>query len=84
MSGDALEIRPALHEGLEDLVLLLIAGLERHAVLEVAFGVVLLVAPEMVGLDAEEHVHIGQALGAEIAGLVPGPDPDPGHAALRP
>ena len=28
----------------------------------------------MVGLDAQQHVHIGQALGAEVAGLVPGPE----------
>ena len=35
---------------------------------------VVLVLPQVVGLDAQQHVHIGQALGAEVAGLVPGPE----------
>ena len=74
VAGDALQAGVALDEVLEDFVLLLIAGLQRHAVLPVALGVVVLVLPQVVGLDAQQHVHIGQALGAEVAGLVPGPE----------
>ena len=74
MPGDALEIGPATHEGLEDLVLLLIAGLQGHAVLPVALGVVVFVLPQVIGLDAEEHVHIGQQLGAVVPGLIPAPE----------
>ena len=74
VAGDALQAGVALDEVLENFVLLLIAGLQRHAVLPVALGVVILVLPQVVGLDAQQHVHIGQALGAEVAGLVPGPE----------
>ena len=73
MAGDALEVRVALDEVLENLVLLLVAGLQGHAVLPVALAVVVLVLPQVVGLDAQQHVHIGQALGAEVAGFLPGP-----------
>ena len=73
MAGDALEVGIALDEVLEDLVLLLIAGLQGHAVLPVALAVVVLVLPQVVGLNAQQHVHIGQALGAEVAGFLPAP-----------
>ena len=74
VAGDALQAGVALDEVLENFVLLLIAGLQRHAVLPVALGVVVLVLPQVVGLDAQQHVHIRQALGAEVTGLVPGPE----------
>ena len=67
MAGNALQIRVAVNEMLEDLVLLLIAGLQGHAVLPVAFGMILVVLPQVVRLNAKQHIHIGQALGAEIA-----------------
>ena len=73
MAGDALQVGVALNEVLEDLVLLLVAGLQGHAVLPVALAVVVLVLPQVVRLDAQQHVHIGQALGAEVAGFLPGP-----------
>ena len=62
-----------LDEVLEHLVLLLVAGLQGHAVLPVALGVVVFVLPQVVGLDAQQHVDVGQALGAEVAGLLPAP-----------
>ena len=34
---------------------------------------VLLVPPQVVGLDTQQHIHIGQALGAVVPGLLPGP-----------
>jgi len=73
MAGDALQVGVALNEVLEDLVLLLIAGLQGHIVLPVALGVVGLVLPQVVRLDAQQHIHIGQALGAEVAGFLPAP-----------
>ena len=73
MAGNALEVGIAGNEMLEDLVLLLIAGLQGHAVLPVAFGMILVVLPQVVRLNAKQHIHIGQALGAEIAGFFPAP-----------
>ena len=73
MAGDALQVGVALNEVLEDLVLLLIAGLQGHTVLLVALGVIGLVLPQVVRLDAQQHIHIGQALGAEVAGFLPAP-----------
>ena len=70
---DALEVGVAVDEVLEHFVLLLVAGLQGHAVFPVALGVVVLVLPQVVGLDAQQHVHIGQAFGAEVAGLLPAP-----------
>ena len=74
MAGNALQIRVAVNEMLEDLVLLLIAGLQGHAVLPVAFGMILVVLPQVVRLNAEQHIDIGQALGAVVAGLLPAPE----------
>ena len=74
MAGNALQIRVAVNEMLEDLVLLLIAGLQRNAVLPVAFGMILVVLPQVVRLNAEQHIDIGQALGAVVAGLLPAPE----------
>ncbi len=74
MARDAFDVRIALDEVLKHLVLLLVVRLERHTVLPVALAVVLLVLPEVVGLDAEQHVHVGQALRAEVPRLVPGPE----------
>ena len=74
---DAFEVRIALDKALEDFVLLLVAGLHRHAVLHVAPAVVVLVAPEVIRLDAQQDIDIGQALRAEIARLLPAPE----HAA---
>ena len=61
MAGNALEVGIPLDEVLENLVLLLIAGLQRHAVLPVALGVVALILPQVVRLNAKQHIHIGQA-----------------------
>ena len=74
MAGNALQIRVAVNEMLEDLVLLLIAGLQGHAVLPVAFGMILVVLPQVVRLNAKQHIDIGQALGAVVAGLLPAPE----------
>ena len=73
VAGDALQAGVALDEVLEDFVLLLIAGLQRHAVLPVALGVVVVILPQVVRLNAQQHIHIGQALGAEVAGFLPAP-----------
>ena len=73
VAGDALQVRVALHERLEHFVLLFVAGPEGNAVFHVAFAVVVFVLPQMVGLDAHEHIHVRQALGAEVARLFPGP-----------
>ena len=73
VAGDAPEVRIALDKVRKHLVLLLVAGLERHAVLPVALAVVGFVAPQMVRLDAQQHVHIGQAFRAEVPRLVPRP-----------
>ena len=73
MAGDALQVGVALNEVLEDLVLLLVAGLQGYAVLPVTLAVVVLVLSQVIGLNAQQHIHIGQALGAEVAGLFPGP-----------
>ena len=74
MAGNALQIRVAVNEMLEDLVLLLIAGLQGHAVLPVAFGMIRVVLPQVIRLNAEQHIDIGQALGAVVAGLLPAPE----------
>ena len=73
MAGNALEVGVAGNEMLEDLVLLLIAGLQGHAVLPVALAVIVVVLPQVVGLNAQQNVNIRQALGAEIAGFLPAP-----------
>ena len=73
MAGNAGQVGIPLDEVLEHVVLLLVAGLQGNAVLPVALGVVLLILPQVIGLDAEQHIHVGQALGAEVAGLLPGP-----------
>ena len=74
MAGDALQVGVTLDEVLEDLVLLLVAGLQGHAIFPVALGVIVLIFPQVVRFDAQQHINIGQALGAEIPGLVPGPE----------
>ena len=74
MAADALQVGVALDKAVEDLVLLLIAGLQGHAVLPVALAVVAFVFPQVVRLDAEQHVHIGQAEGAVIPGGLPAPE----------
>ena len=58
---------------LEDLVLLLIAGLQGYAVLPVALAVVVLILPQVIGLNAQQNIHIGQAFGAEVTGFLPAP-----------
>ena len=73
VARDAAQVRVALHERLEDLVLLLIARLQRYAVLEVALAVVVLVLPQMIRLDAQQDIDIRQAPGAEVARLLPRP-----------
>ena len=73
MAGNALEVGVAGNEVLEDLVLLLIAGLQGHAILPVALAVIVVVLPQVVGLNAQQNVNIRQALGAEIAGFLPAP-----------
>ena len=73
MAGDALQVGITLDEMLEDLVLLLIAGLQGYAVLPVALAVVVLILPQVVGLNAQQNIHIGQAFGAEVTGFFPAP-----------
>ena len=73
MARNAFEIRISLDERLENFILLLIARLERHAVLVVALAVVVLIAPQVVRLDAEQHINIWQAARAEITCFLPGP-----------
>ena len=73
VAGNALDVGITLDKALENLVLLLIAWLQRHAVLPVAFAVVGVVLPQMVRLDAEQHVDVGQTLGAVVAGFLPAP-----------
>ena len=73
MARDALDIGVTLNEVLEDFVLLLVAGLQGDAVFPVALGVVVFVLPQVVGLDAQQHVHIGQAHGTVIPCFLPGP-----------
>ena len=74
VARDAADIRVLLHEVLEDLVLLLVGGLQGDVVFPVAFGGISVVAIEMIGFDAEQDVDIGQAFGAEVAGFFPGPE----------
>ena len=73
MAGDALQVGVALDKPLEDLVLLLVAGLQGHTVLPVALAVVVFVLPQVVGLNAQQHIHVGQALGTEVPCLLPSP-----------
>ena len=73
MAGNALQVGVALDEPLEDLVLLLVAGLQGHAVLPVALAVVVFILPQVVGLNAQQHIHIGQAFGTEVPCFLPGP-----------
>ena len=73
MTADALDIGVAFNEVLEHLILLFIAGLERYAIFPVALAVVIFVLPQVVRLNAQQHIHIGQALGAIVPGLLPGP-----------
>jgi len=73
MAGDALQVGVALDEPLEDLILLLVAGLQGHAVLPVALAVVVFVLPQVVGLNTQQHIHIGQALGTEVPCFLPSP-----------
>ena len=70
---DAFQVRIPLREGLEDLILLLVAGLQRHSVLQVPLGRILRIPVQMIGLDSHQHVHIGQALRAVVPGFLPGP-----------
>ncbi len=74
VAGDALQAGVALDEVLENFVLLLIAGLQGHAVLPVALAVIVVVLPQVVGLNAQQNVNVRQALGAEIAGFLPAPE----------
>ena len=74
MTCDTFQIRISLNECLEDLVLLFVAGAERNIVLAISLAVVAFILPEMIGLDAKEHIHIRQALRAEIPCLLPGPE----------
>lgn len=73
MAGDAFQIRIALREPLEHLVLLFVAGLEGDTVLPVPQAVVLLVPPQVAGLNAQQHVHTGQALGTIVPSLLSSP-----------
>ena len=87
MAGNALEVGVAGNEMLEDLVLLLIAGLQGHAVLPVALAVIVVVLPQVVGLNAQQNVNVRQALGAEIAGFLPAPQVErklPSKLTVRP
>ena len=34
---------------------------------------VVFVLPQVVGLNAQQHIHVGQALGAEVPCLLPSP-----------
>ena len=74
MSCDAFDIGILLHKGLEDLVLLLVRRLQRNSVLIVSLGGIVVILIKVVGLNAEEHVHIGKAFRAEIPCLVPCPE----------
>ena len=74
MAGDTLDIRISCHKCLKDLVLLFIARLQRHAVLDIAPAVVRFILPEMVGFDTEEDVHIRKVFGAVVPGFFPGPE----------
>ena len=73
MAGNALEVGVTVDEMLENFVLLLIAGLQGDAVLPVALSMILFVLPQVVRLDAEQYINVGQALGAVVAGILPGP-----------
>ena len=73
MAGDALQIRIPLHEMLEHLILLFVAGLKRNTVLPIPFAVILLAPPQMVRFNTKQYIHIGQALGTEVSGLLPWP-----------
>ena len=68
------KIRIAFHKTLEDFILLLISRLERDPVFPVAFAVVVFILPEMIRLDAEQHIHVRQALGTVIPRLFPAPE----------
>ncbi len=73
MAGNALEVGVTVDEMLENFVLLLIAGLQGDAVLPVTLSMILFVLPQVVRLDAEQYINVGQALGAVVAGILPGP-----------
>ncbi len=67
------EVGVTVDEMLENFVLLLIAGLQGDAVLPVTLSMILFVLPQVVRLDAEQYINVGQALGAVVAGILPGP-----------
>ena len=73
VAGDTLEVGIARHKGLEDHVLFLVAWVQRDSVLPVPLTVVVFVQPQVVGLNAQQDIHIGQTLGAEVPGLLPAP-----------
>ena len=73
MAGNALEVGIPLDETLEDLILLLVAGLQGHTVFPIALGMVGFVLPQVVRLNAQQDIDVGQALGAEITGFLPAP-----------
>ena len=73
MPRNALQVRVALHKVLEHLVLLLVRGLKRYAVLPVALAVIAFILPEVIRLNPQQNVHIRQALRAEITRLFPRP-----------
>ena len=74
MPCDAGQIRVFFQKMLEDFVLLFVGRLERNPVLPVAQTVIAVILPEMIRFNAEQDIDIGQALGAEIPGLFPGPE----------
>ena len=73
MPGNALDVGIAADKGLEDIVLLFIAGAVGDIILDVALGGVQLIFPEVIGFDPQQNVHIGQAFRAEVPGFLPAP-----------
>ena len=73
MTRDHAQVGIARHKRLKDSILLLIGGLQGYAVLHIALAMIALVAPQMIGFDAQQHINIGQAQGAEVPRLLPCP-----------
>ena len=74
MTGNAFQVRISRSERLKHFILLLVTWLQRNVVFPVSLTVVILIPPEMIRLRSEEHIHIRQALGAEIPCLLPAPE----------
>ena len=73
MAGNALQVGVAGGKRLEYPRLLLQRGLQGDPVLPVAFFVILLVLSQVVGFNAQQHIHIGKAAGAEVPCFLSGP-----------